>query len=97
MVKNLPANAGRVGDMGSILGLGRSPGEGNSIHFCILASEIPWTEESGSCKGVRHNLLAKNKNEIFALFFTLFKNLCTVFIVSVSIHIFYDFRIQNWV
>ena len=26
MVKNLPANAG---DMGSILGLGRSPGEGN--------------------------------------------------------------------
>ena len=29
MVKNLPANAGGIGDVGSIPGLGRSPGEGN--------------------------------------------------------------------
>ena len=29
VVKNLPANAGDVRDMGSILGLGRSPGGGN--------------------------------------------------------------------
>ena len=29
MVKNLPANAGDVGDSSSIPGLGRSPGEGN--------------------------------------------------------------------
>ena len=29
MVKNSPANAGDVGDAGSIPGLGRSPGEGN--------------------------------------------------------------------
>ena len=28
-VKNLPANAGDVGDMGSIPGFRRSPGEGN--------------------------------------------------------------------
>ena len=28
-VKNPPANAGDARDMGSILGLGRSPGEGN--------------------------------------------------------------------
>ena len=34
MVKNLPANAG---DKGSILGLGRSPGEGHSNHSSILA------------------------------------------------------------
>ena len=35
MVKNLPANAG---DMGSIPGLGRSPGEGNGNplqYFCL--------------------------------------------------------------
>ena len=35
MVKNLPANAG---DVGSIPGLGRSPGEGNSNplqYFCL--------------------------------------------------------------
>ena len=29
MVKNLPASAGDIRDMGSIPGLGRSPGEGN--------------------------------------------------------------------
>ena len=29
MVKNLPANAGDTGDMGSIPGSGRSPREGN--------------------------------------------------------------------
>ena len=28
MVKNLPADAGAAGDLGSILGLGRSPGDG---------------------------------------------------------------------
>ena len=30
MVKNLPANAGDIGDAGSIPGLGGPPGEGNS-------------------------------------------------------------------
>ena len=29
MVKNLPANAGDVSDMGSVPGLGRSPGGGH--------------------------------------------------------------------
>ena len=29
VVKNLPANAGDLRDVGSISGLGRSPGEGN--------------------------------------------------------------------
>ena len=29
MVKNLPVNAGDAGDIGSIPGLGRFPGEGN--------------------------------------------------------------------
>ena len=38
MVKNLLANAGDVGDMGSIPGLGRSPGEGNgnSLQYSCL-------------------------------------------------------------
>ena len=44
VVKNPPANAG---DMGSIPGLGRSPGEGNSspLHYpCLenLMSRGPW-------------------------------------------------------
>ena len=33
MVKNLPANAGDTRDMGSIPGLGRSPGGGNGDPF----------------------------------------------------------------
>ena len=39
MVKNPPANAGDTGDMGSIPGLGRSPGGGHGGPFqysCLL-------------------------------------------------------------
>ena len=42
MVKNLPANAG---DVGSVPGSGRSPGEWNDSS--ILAWRLPWTEEPG--------------------------------------------------
>ena len=34
-------------DLGSIPGLGRSPGEGNGNHSSILAWRIPWTEDPG--------------------------------------------------
>ena len=37
-----------VGDLGSIPGLGRSPGGGNSSHSSILAQKTAWTEEPGS-------------------------------------------------
>ena len=36
-----------VGDLGSIPGLGRSPGEGNGKPLSILAWKIPWTESDG--------------------------------------------------
>ena len=39
------ASACNAGDLGSIPGSGRSPGEGNASHSSILAWEIPWTEE----------------------------------------------------
>ena len=45
MVKNLPANAGDIGDTGLIPGLGRSPGEGNGNPLQYLAWRISWTEE----------------------------------------------------
>ena len=45
VVKNPPANAGHVKDVGSISGLGRSPGGGLAPHFSILAWRIPWPEE----------------------------------------------------
>ena len=40
VVKNLPANAGDTGDVGSIPGLGRYPGErnGNSLQFLAETS-----------------------------------------------------------
>ena len=40
-------SACNVGDLGSIPGLGRFPGEGNDYHSSILAWRIPWTEEPG--------------------------------------------------
>ena len=36
-----------AGDLGSIPGLGRSPGEGNGIHSSIFAWKVPWTKEPG--------------------------------------------------
>ena len=47
MVKNLPANAGDTGDMGSIPGLGCSPRVGNG-NSSILAWTIPWAEETAA-------------------------------------------------
>ena len=44
MVQNPPANAR---DTGLILGLGRSPGEGNSDPFQYTCLGIPGTEEPG--------------------------------------------------
>ena len=52
MVKNSPANAGDIRDMGLIPGLGRSPGEGMATHSSILAWRIPWTEEPGGLQSM---------------------------------------------
>ena len=40
-------SACNVGDLGSILGSGKSAGEGMATHSSILARRIPWTEEPG--------------------------------------------------
>ena len=47
IAKNPPANAGDSGDVGSIPGLGRSPGGGKSNPLQYFAWKIPWTEEPG--------------------------------------------------
>ena len=41
-VKNLPASAGDAKDLGSVLGWGRSPGEGNGnpLHYSCLENFI---------------------------------------------------------
>ena len=48
-------SACNAGDLGSIPGLGRSPGEGMATHFSIVAWRIPWTEEPGGlqCMGLQ--------------------------------------------
>ena len=47
MVKNPPANAGNMGDTGSIPGSGRPPreGNGNPLQYCCL--ENPTKEPAG--------------------------------------------------
>ena len=45
-------SACNTGDLGSIPGLGRSPGEGMVTHSCILAWRIPWAEEPGGLQSV---------------------------------------------
>ena len=42
LVKNLPANAGDIRDVGLIPGLGRSPGEGhgNPLHYSCLENPM---------------------------------------------------------
>ena len=47
VVKNPPASAGDVRDVGSIPGLGRSPEGGHGNHSSVLACRIPWTEPAG--------------------------------------------------
>ena len=50
MVKNLPASAGDVRDVGSTPGPGRSPEEGMATHSNILAWRIPM--DRGGCQGI---------------------------------------------
>ena len=52
VVKNLPANAGDIRDVGLISGSGRSLGGGHATHSSILAWRIPWTEEPGGLQSV---------------------------------------------
>ena len=52
VVKNLPSNAGDIGDAGAVTGSGRSLEEGMETHSSILAWIIPWTEEPGGLQSM---------------------------------------------
>ena len=54
MVKNLPANAGASGDLGSIPGSGRSPGggNGNSLQYSCLENPM----DRGAWKATVHEI-----------------------------------------
>ena len=54
MVKNLPANAGGIEDMGSITGLGRSPGGRNGNPLQYSCQENP--RDRGSWQAAVHGV-----------------------------------------
>ena len=64
MVKNPPANAGDTRNMGSVLGLGRSPGEGKGNPLSILAGEIPRTEEPGGLQSMTSQRVGHNRSDL---------------------------------
>ena len=53
VVKNLPANAGDIRDMGCILGWEDPLEETMATHSSILAWRIPWTEEPSGLQAIR--------------------------------------------
>ena len=52
VVKNPPASAGDIRDVGSIPGLGRSLEESMATHSSVLAWRNPWTEEFGRFQSI---------------------------------------------
>ena len=60
VVKNSPANAGDVRDVGSIPGLGRSLEKGTATHSSILGWRIPWTEEPGGLQSIELQRVGHN-------------------------------------
>ena len=52
MGKNLGANAGDIGDEGSIPGQEYPLEEGMATHSSIPAWKIPWTEEPGRIQSI---------------------------------------------
>ena len=55
LVAQMKESAYNAGDLASILGSGRSRGEGNGYHCSILARAIPWTEEPGGLPSFGHD------------------------------------------
>ena len=51
-VKDLPANAGDIRDVGLILGLGRSPGGGHGDPLQYSCLENPMDEEPGRLQSI---------------------------------------------
>ena len=52
MVKNLPASAGDIADVGSVPGWEDPLEEGMTTHSSVLAGRTPWTEEPGGLRSI---------------------------------------------
>ena len=60
MVKNLPASAGDIRDVGSIPRSGRPLEEGMVTHSSILAWRTPWTADSGGLQSMGSQRVGHN-------------------------------------
>ena len=60
MVKNLPASAGDIRDVGSIPRSGRPLEEGMVTHSSILAWRTPWTVDSGGLQSMGSQRVGHN-------------------------------------
>ena len=58
-------SARNVGDLGSVLELERSPGEGMATHPSILAWRIPWAEEPGGLQSVVSQRVGHDTDKLF--------------------------------
>ena len=63
-VKNPPANAGDVRDVGSIPESGRSPGEGHGNPLQARAWRIPWTEEPAGLQSTGSQRVGQDSSEL---------------------------------
>ena len=63
VVKNPPANAGDIKDMGSIPESGRSLMDGMATHSSILAWRISWTEEPGGRQSAGQMFIILNRGQ----------------------------------
>ena len=52
VIKNTRANAGDIKDVGSIPGLGKSPGKGHGNPLQNSSWKISWTEETGRLQSI---------------------------------------------
>ena len=60
VVKNLPADAGDVKDMGSVPGREDPLEESVATHSSLLAWRIPWTEEPGGLQSTGSHRVGDN-------------------------------------
>jgi len=74
VVKNLPANAGDMREVGLILGQENPLEEGMATHSSILAWRMPWTEKPGELQSTR---LQRVRYDWVTNTFTLFSLLLT--------------------
>ena len=71
-VKNLPASAGGLRDMGLIPWWEDPLGEGVSTHSSILAWRIPWTEEPGRLQSIVSRTVRHDQSDLAYLHTLLF-------------------------